>query len=111
MAISRREALKHGISYGTGALNHGNDSIVYDRALRKFPKDETFTQLKSTIDAGDATAAAPQPHRWRKHSSTYTRNWHSARCTLTCSRSWKPSTPRNFPLQKNSKQSKPTIAI
>lgn len=59
MAISRREALKHGISYGTGALNHGNDSIVYDRALRKFPKDETFTQLKSTIDAGDATAAAP----------------------------------------------------
>ena len=45
MAISRREALKHGISYGTGTINHGNDSIVYDRALRKFPKDETFSQL------------------------------------------------------------------
>lgn len=59
MAISRREALKHSISYGTGTINHGNDSIAYDRALRKFPKDETFTQLKSAIDAGDATAAAP----------------------------------------------------
>jgi len=47
MAISRREALKHGISYGTGTINHGNDSIVYDRALRKFPKDETFSQLKA----------------------------------------------------------------
>lgn len=47
------------IGYGTGTINHGNDSIVYDRALRKFPKDETFSQLKSAIDAGDATAAAP----------------------------------------------------
>ncbi|MDO5791650.1 MAG: hypothetical protein Q4Q41_03700 [Coriobacteriia bacterium] len=59
MAISRREALKHNISYGTGTINHGNDSIVYDRALRKFPKDETFAQLKSAIDSGDVTAAAP----------------------------------------------------
>ena len=58
MAISRREALKHGISYGTGALNHGNDIIVYDRELRKFPKDETFSQLKQAIEAGDATVAA-----------------------------------------------------
>ena len=59
MAISRREALKHHISYGTGTINHGNDSIVYDRALRKFPKDETFSQLKSAIDEGDVIAAAP----------------------------------------------------
>lgn len=59
MAISRREALKHNISYGTGTINHGNDSIVYDRALRKFPKDETFSQLKSAIDEGDAIAATP----------------------------------------------------
>lgn len=65
MAISRREALKHGISYGTGTINHGNDSIVYDRALRKFPKDETFSQLKSAIDAGDATAAAPLPQAFQ----------------------------------------------
>lgn len=70
MAISRREALKHGISYGTGSLNHGNDSIVYDRELRKFPKDETFSQLKQAIEAGDATAAAPLAHAFQHLCAT-----------------------------------------
>lgn len=70
MAISRREALKRNISYGTGTLNHGNDSIVYDRALRAFPKDETFSQLKNAIEAGDATAAAPLAHTFQHLSAT-----------------------------------------
>ncbi len=70
MAISRREALKHNISYGTGTLNHGNDSIVYDRALRKFPKDETFSQLNQAIEAGDAIAAAPLAHAFQHLCAT-----------------------------------------
>lgn len=70
MAISRREALKHNISYGTGTINHGNDSIVYDRALRAFPKDETFSQLKSAIETGDATAAAPLAHAFQHLCAT-----------------------------------------
>lgn len=70
MAISRREALKHHISYGTGTLNHGNDSIVYDRALRKFPADETFSQLKDAINAGDAAAAAPLAHAFQHLCTT-----------------------------------------
>lgn len=70
MTISRREALKHGISYGTGALNHGNDSIVYNRALKKFPADETFSQLKATIEAGDATAAAPMAQAFQHLCAT-----------------------------------------
>lgn len=70
MAISRREALKHGISYGTGVLNHGNDSIVFDRELRKFPNDATFSQLKEVIEAGDATAAAPLAHAFQHLCAT-----------------------------------------
>ncbi len=54
----------------TGTLNHGNDNIVYDRELRKFPKDETFSQLKSAIDAGDVTAAAPLAHTFQHPCAT-----------------------------------------
>lgn len=70
MAISRREALKHHISYGTGTLNHGNDSIVYDRELHKFPTDQTFSQLKQAIDEGDTAAAAPLAHAFQHLCAT-----------------------------------------
>lgn len=59
MAISRREALKRGISYGTGVITHGNDSIVFDRALRAFPKDGTYAEMRAALEAGDAEAALP----------------------------------------------------
>ena len=70
MAISRREALKHHISYGTGTLNHGNDSIVYDRALRKFPEDQTFSQREAAIEAGNPADAAPLAHAFQHLCAT-----------------------------------------
>jgi len=57
MAINRRDALKCGISYGTGVINHGNDSVVYNRELKKFPANETYPQLKAAIDSQDLEAA------------------------------------------------------
>ena len=52
MAISRREILKLGVSYGTGAINFGNDSVVYERELRKLVDDETLESFfKSISDA------------------------------------------------------------
>lgn len=57
MAISRREALKHGISYGTGVITHDNDSIAFDRALRAFPHDESYARMTQAIEAGDVEQA------------------------------------------------------
>lgn len=57
MAISRREILKRGVSYGTGVINHGNDSIVYDRELRKFPQAGCYGEMRSAIEAGDTPRA------------------------------------------------------
>ena len=49
MAISRREILKLGVSYGTGAINFGNDSVVYERELRKLVGDETLENFLESI--------------------------------------------------------------
>ena len=49
MAISRRLILKLGVSYGTGVINYGNDSIVYDRELRKLPGDPTFREFMDAM--------------------------------------------------------------
>lgn len=66
MAISRREALKRGISYGTGVINHGNDSIAYDRALKTFPADDSYAALRAAIAEGDAESALPAAQAFRK---------------------------------------------
>ena len=58
MAISRREILKLGVSYGTGSINFGNDSVVYDRELRKFPQSTTLQEfLDALAEAEDRLAA------------------------------------------------------
>ncbi|ACV21679.1 Uncharacterised protein [Slackia heliotrinireducens] len=49
MAISRREILKLGVSYGTGAINFGNDSVAYDRELRKFTNNEAYAAFKAAL--------------------------------------------------------------
>jgi hypothetical protein len=59
MGINRSEAVAAGISFGTGAINFGNDSIVYTRHLRKLPNDDTFAQLKDAIAQGDLEKAKP----------------------------------------------------
>lgn len=66
MAISRREALKRGISYGTGVITHGNDSIAFDRALRAFPADGTYRAFRGALDAGDVEAAREQAEAFRR---------------------------------------------
>lgn len=66
MAISRREALKRGISYGTGVMNHGNDSIVYDRDLRAFAAETTYADLRAAVEEGDAERALPLAHEFRQ---------------------------------------------
>ena len=62
MAISRREILKLGVSYGTGAINFGNDSVVYERELRKLVGDETlenfFESIKDAQELIDSQIAA-----------------------------------------------------
>ena len=55
--ISRRLAVKVGISYGTGAMNFGNDALVFERELRKFPQDTSFDDLKTAVEAADLEAA------------------------------------------------------
>ena len=58
MAISRREMLKRGVSYGTGAINFGNDSIAYERELRKLASDSTFETFLSTLAETEERMAA-----------------------------------------------------
>lgn len=49
MAISRRLILKLGVSYGTGAINFGNDSVAYDRELRGLPENTVFAAFLETL--------------------------------------------------------------
>lgn len=49
MAISRRSILRLGVSYGTGAINFGNDSIAYERALRQFGDDTLLQELLEAL--------------------------------------------------------------
>ena len=51
MAISRREILKYGVSYGTGVITFGNDSLAYDRALRSFPENTAYAAFKQALAA------------------------------------------------------------
>lgn len=62
MAISRRAILKLGVSYGTGIINHGNDSIVYERELRKLASNPAFDDFESAMGrAAEAiSSAAPE---------------------------------------------------
>ena len=57
MTITRRKALAAGISYGTGCLHFGNDSIVYNRELRKLPANTTYQDLRAAIENADLEAA------------------------------------------------------
>lgn len=57
MTITRRKALAAGISYGTGCLHFCNDSIVYNRELRKLPADATYQQLRAALENADLEAA------------------------------------------------------
>lgn len=55
------DSVDAGISFGTGVINYGNDSVAYTRHLRKLPQDTTFASLKDAIAQGnleDATAYA-----------------------------------------------------
>lgn len=65
MAISRREIIKLGVSYGTGAINFGNDSVVYERELRKLKDDtklaeflEELARVTEVLEAQEAEAEA-----------------------------------------------------
>lgn len=49
MAISRRAILKLGVSYGTGVINYGNDSIVYERELRKLARNPAFDNFETAL--------------------------------------------------------------
>lgn len=58
MAISRRAILKLGVSYGTGAINHGNDSIAYERELRKLANNPAFSNFESAMEQAEEIMAA-----------------------------------------------------
>ncbi|MBQ6585459.1 MAG: hypothetical protein IJH83_01465 [Coriobacteriales bacterium] len=45
MAISRRDILRLGVSYGTGCITFGNNSVAYDRELRKLPEYEQLEEF------------------------------------------------------------------
>lgn len=57
MTITRRKALAAGISYGTGCLHFGNDSIVYNRELRKLPDDTSYRDLRAALEQADLEKA------------------------------------------------------
>lgn len=49
MAISRREILKRGVSYGTGVINFNNDCIAYERELRKLASNTLLDTFLTTL--------------------------------------------------------------
>ena len=53
MAISRREILKYGVSYGTGVINFNNDSIAYERELRKLYQDVSFNTFLEELEKAE----------------------------------------------------------
>ncbi len=53
MAISRREILKLGVSYGTGTIHFGNDSLRYDRELRKVPQNTLLQEFLDQLEAAE----------------------------------------------------------
>lgn len=57
MAISRRKVLALGISYGTGVINHGNDQLAYDHALRELPDNTCYEDLVEAVEDEDAHGA------------------------------------------------------
>lgn len=57
MAITRRSAVEHGISYGTAMITFKNDALAYQDALRALPEDDTFDRYKEALQAGDAEQA------------------------------------------------------
>jgi hypothetical protein len=57
MAISRRRILEFGVSYGTGAINFNNDSVAYDRELRKLPADTTFYEFMDALSGAEEILA------------------------------------------------------
>lgn len=64
MAISRRAILKLGVSYGTGVINHGNDSIAYERELRKLAENPAFGNFERAMEQAEeimAAAAVAEP--------------------------------------------------
>ena len=60
MAISRREIIRLGVSYGTGAINFGNDSVAYERALRKLPADTHLAEFLEELDRATEVLAAEE---------------------------------------------------
>lgn len=70
MGISRRKALAAGISYGTGCLHFGNDSIVYNRELKKLPNDTTYRDLRKAIEDENLEAAKPLAQQMEKLCSS-----------------------------------------
>lgn len=70
MAISRREILKRGVSYGTGVINFENDCIAYERELRKLANNtllDTFLATLANVEqhileqSDEAEELTPQP--------------------------------------------------
>ena len=60
MAISRREIIKLGVSYGSGAINFGNDSVAYERALRKLPEDTHLAEFLEELERVTEVLAAEE---------------------------------------------------
>ena len=60
MAISRREIIKLGVSYGSGAINFGNDSVAFERALRKLPEDTHLAEFLDELERVTEVLAAEE---------------------------------------------------
>ena len=60
MAISRREIIKLGVSYGSGAINFGNDSVAFERALRKLPQDTHLAEFLDELERVTEVLAAEE---------------------------------------------------
>lgn len=56
MAITRRKAIKLGVSFGSGCIKFGNDEFAFCDALREFPQDGSYAAFKEAFDAIDVEA-------------------------------------------------------
>ena len=46
MAITRRDMVKLGVSFGSGTIAFKNDELAYVEALRAFPDDDCYDALQ-----------------------------------------------------------------
>lgn len=51
MAITRRDMVKLGVSFGSGTIAFKNDELAYVEALRAFPDDDRYDAFKAALAA------------------------------------------------------------